>query len=327
MFQVAARKDDSAISAYEQARCNFDKDKAESDYMKSNSCVTVSTLSTILNLYSGTTIPQRELDFQVQIGRGGYGEVFFCKWNGTVVAVKKVRRDKSSNKYLSKQAEELIKCWQLSHPNIVRFIGACTDVDCLSIVMEYMSMSLHDALHIKNKEFSDKDLLKIIVGICEGLWYMHMEKNMAHCDLKPQNILLDLKDGQPCHAKISDFGLSMSTTPSFTVRRAGTPRYSAPEVTKGRALTGKQMMKCDIYSLDLVMYEAIFREEPYFNTRRSQLRDKVCSEDNVMQIPDAVKIDPSIETIMEKAWRYKPTERPEITDVKEVFKRVRKIRI
>jgi serine/threonine protein kinase len=48
-----------------------------------------------------------------------------------------------------------------------------------------------------------RNIRKLIKGICEGLNYLH-QKNIAHLDLKPANILLD------CNIvpKIADFGLS-----------------------------------------------------------------------------------------------------------------------
>jgi len=45
---------------------------------------------------------------------------------------------------------------------------------------------------------------QIIKGICEGLCYLHKEKDIIHMDLKPASILLD-DDMVP---KIADFGIS-----------------------------------------------------------------------------------------------------------------------
>jgi serine/threonine protein kinase len=45
---------------------------------------------------------------------------------------------------------------------------------------------------------------QLIVGICQGLQYLHNKERINHLDLKPANILLDA-DMVP---KITDFGLS-----------------------------------------------------------------------------------------------------------------------
>jgi serine/threonine protein kinase len=53
---------------------------------------------------------------------------------------------------------------------------------------------------------------KIILGICKGLLYLHMEKDIIHMDLKPANILLD----DNMVPKITDFGLSRLDNSSQT---------------------------------------------------------------------------------------------------------------
>ena len=304
-------------SAFEDAKCKFNKEKY--------SCVSVGTFASTLSLYSGTNIPHQELQLQVRIGRGGYGEVYLAKWNSAVVAVKKQRSNKGSTKYASKTVEEMIKCWNMSHSNIVHFLGACTEVHTLSIVMEYMPMCLHEALFIKQVDFSNKDLLKIIMGVCEGLLYMHGTANMAHCDLKTKNVLLDYDAKTLSRAKISDFGLSMSTTTPVTVRRVGTPRYSAPEVLSGRSLTGRAMMKSDIYSLGLLIYEVIFKTEPLCDIHREQVKEEVCEKKAVPEMPDTLKVDATMVQVLNRTWIHDPKDRPTVEVVRSTFQGKTKI--
>jgi serine/threonine protein kinase len=56
---------------------------------------------------------------------------------------------------------------------------------------------------------------EIIIGICEGLRYLHGEK-IIHMDLKPANILLHNQDDKYI-PKITDFGLSRPNENSHTV--------------------------------------------------------------------------------------------------------------
>lgn len=64
---------------------------------------------------------------------------------------------------------------------------------------------------------------EIIIGICEGLRYLHEEKNIAHMDLKPANILLHGKCMVP---KITDFGLSRQDQNSHTMAQPIGTRYA-----------------------------------------------------------------------------------------------------
>ncbi len=60
-----------------------------------------------------------------KIGHGGFGDVYFAKWQGTVVAVKKLRVQRVSKKRLKQFEDELYIFKKLDHPNIVKMIGAC----------------------------------------------------------------------------------------------------------------------------------------------------------------------------------------------------------
>lgn len=53
---------------------------------------------------------------------------------------------------------------------------------------------------------------QIIKGICQGLQYLHEDKNIIHMDLKPENIMVD-DDMVP---KITDFGLARLAENSHT---------------------------------------------------------------------------------------------------------------
>ncbi len=77
----------------------------------------------------------------------------------------------------------------LDHANIVRFLCACTDPDNLCIVTEYMEMSLFEALHVRELQFTSATKLALMVHVWRGLYYLHA-KGVAHCDVKPQNVLL-----------------------------------------------------------------------------------------------------------------------------------------
>lgn len=311
------RNNDSDESAFKQAQCEKNRQELES------SSTSLQTLPNLLAEYSGATIPFKDLDLQLQVGRGGYGEVYMTKWKGSVVATKTMRRDKGSQKYAHKQAEEIIKCWTLKHPNIVHFIGAAVELEKLCLVMEYMPKSLYNAIHIEEVVISDKHRLKILQGVCAGLNYMHGTAKMAHCDLKPQNVLLDYEKGKLCIAKLTDFGLTMSTVGSTTVRGVGTPRYSAPEVLRGRPLTGRDMAKSDIYSLGLLFFEVIYEEEPLYQITRSELLREVCDNKKTPDIPADSGLDTNLQMIMKRAWQYTPSDRPDISEISKQMKEMK----
>ena len=95
---------------------------------------------------------------------------------------------------------------QTHHKNLVRLIGFCKEEDQRLLVYEYMSNgSLADYLFGDLKP-SWSARIKIIQGVARGLLYLHEECSIQiiHCDIKPQNVLLD----DYHNARISDFGLA-----------------------------------------------------------------------------------------------------------------------
>ncbi len=98
--------------------------------------------------------------------------------------------------------------------------------------------------------------------LAQGLEYAH-ERGILHLDVKPSNILL-AADGQPM---LLDFHLAREPVPAGGAAPdwlGGTPRYMAPEqkaalaaVREGRPVPAAVDGRADVYSLGLVLYEAL----------------------------------------------------------------------
>ena len=267
----------SDIYAKEQAFCHRNRVQEEENWRQENEIL--KTRSTIL-LYKGTEISYEDIAIGKQIGSGGFGEVYFANWQGSVVAVKKLKAGTISNRSIRQFEEEMEKCCRFQHENIVKFIGVCLKRPNLCIVMEYMHTCLFHAIHVAEFDFDEYQKISIIQQITKGLRYLHGMKT-AHCDLKSHNILMNIQDDGTITAKISDFGLSMIKANSQSsayvdaVQHVGTPRYSAPEVLRGEFLDISAMMSADIYSLSLVYIEVIYEEEPFYDFTYPQLMQQV----------------------------------------------------
>ncbi|XP_022917412.2 uncharacterized protein [Onthophagus taurus] len=94
--------------------------------------------------------------------------------------------------------------------------------------------------------------------ILEGLGYLH-ERNIAHLDLKPQNLLLTVEDS--CDdIKLCDFGVSRLLAPGAEVRALlGTPDYVAPEVLSYEPIS----LATDIWSVGVLAYVLLSGYTPF----------------------------------------------------------------
>ena len=284
----------------------------------------------IIEDYRGRKIDFNEIKLGKKIGQGGFGDVFFASWRSTVVAVKKLRVQRVSKRRLQDFTQEVLDNCKLNNENIVTFIGACVVTPNLALVMEYMQMSLFDALHIEEGvDFTEQEQISIMCQTVNGLQYLHDTKKMAHCDMKSQNVLLNYEPDETLQAKLTDFGLSMvksdaetslSARPEDLVRNVGTPRYSAPEVLRGEYLSAEAMMMSDVYSLGLIFFEVIYEEEPFYNMTYAQLQKQVGDAGKTPKLSTDFDVNETIKLAMTKCWLFDPSKRPDIKELAETLK-------
>ena len=288
------------------------------------------TEKSVLTNFTGQIIDFKEIKKGKQIGRGGFGDVFFASWKGTAVAVKTLHKQTISQDRLRRFTEEIQTFSSLNHPNIVKFIGACVETPNLAIVMEYMQTSLFDEIHINDSDLSEEDRLSILRETSSGLQYLHGKK-IAHCDMKSQNVLLDIDTEGTSSMKIADFGLSMIKSDAETseerVQNVGTARYSAPEVLRGNELSAKDMMKADIYSLGLLVYEVLFQIEPFDDFTATQLQEQVGRKGKLPYIPDDKLVTDDVVKLMNWCLSKDPSNRPEINDISSFFEDISRLYI
>ena len=95
---------------------------------------------------------------------------------------------------------------------------------------------------------------QIAIGVAKGLTYLHDKCRdcIIHCDIKPQNILLDTS----FVPKVSDFGLAKLLGRDFSrvmTTMRGTIGYLAPEWISGTAIT----TKADVFRYGIMLFEII----------------------------------------------------------------------
>ncbi|XP_044418744.1 G-type lectin S-receptor-like serine/threonine-protein kinase LECRK4 [Triticum aestivum] len=200
-----------------------------------------------LRSYSYQEMERATYCFRDPVGRGAFGTVFKGALRNCEKAIAVKRLEKLVEDGEREFQREVRAIRRTSHRNLVRLLGFCHEGAHRLLVYEFMSNgSVADLLFRGASTPSWSDCLGIALDVARGLHYLHDElsSRVTHCDVKPQNILIDAAGT----AKIADFRLAKLLQPNqtrtFTGVR-GTRGYLAPEWYRG---TGPVTAKVDVYS-------------------------------------------------------------------------------
>ncbi|XVF17056.1 hypothetical protein REPUB_Repub10bG0084200 [Reevesia pubescens] len=194
--------------------------------------------------------------FKDELGRGSFGAVYKGTLPGDSKTIVVKRLEKVDEGERDQFRTEMTVIGRTNHRNLVRLLGFCVEGSRKLLVYEYLSNgSLVDFLFNINKRPIWKERVRIALDVARGILYLHEECEVCiiHCNIKPQNILLD----DSMTAKISDFGLAkLYRAPDQIISITGikgAAGYSAPEWQRNALLS----VKVDIYSFGVILLEII----------------------------------------------------------------------
>ncbi|XP_031378437.1 mitogen-activated protein kinase kinase kinase NPK1 isoform X2 [Punica granatum] len=200
------------------------------------------------------------------IGSGAFGRVYMGMNldSGELLAVKQVliaanSASKEKTQTQIRELEEEVKLLKnLSHPNIVRYLGTAREEDSLNILLEFVPGGSISSLLGKFGSFPESVIRMYTKQLLLGLDYLH-KNGIMHRDIKGANILVDNKG---C-IKLADFGASKKVVELATINCAksmkGTPYWMAPEVI----LQTGHSFSADIWSVGCTVIEMATGKPPW----------------------------------------------------------------
>ncbi|CDO96773.1 unnamed protein product [Coffea canephora] len=257
------------------------------------------------------------------IAKGSYGSVYKgVLRDGSILAIK-VFNLQVEGAFKSFDAEcEVLR--NIRHRNLVKVISSCSNHDFRALVLEYLpNGSLERWLYSHNYFLDFRQRLNIVIDVATALDYLHhgYSSPIAHCDLKPSNVLLN----QDMTGHVGDFGiaklLSGGESKAMTNTLA-TIGYIAPGDLKYGS-EGKVSRKCGVYSFGILLMETFSRKKP---------TDEMFTEDfdhNLITPPDenSTTIVQCIFKIMEMAVTCTVESPEERIDIKDALNELKNIKV
>jgi beta-lactam-binding protein with PASTA domain len=195
------------------------------------------------------------------LGTGASAHVFLAE-DVTLqrhVAVKVLQPGLATDEgFLKRFGAEARSVASLNHPHVLRVFDWGEDSDGPYLVLEYLGGgSLRDLLD-RGVRLTHSQAAHLGTEVAQGLAYAHA-RGLVHRDIKPANLLFD-EEGL---VRVADFGVARALAEASYTEPAGsmvgTARYMSPESAEGKPVDGK----ADVYSLALVLYEALSGTVPF----------------------------------------------------------------
>lgn len=198
------------------------------------------------------------------IARGGMADVWTARDDvlARTVAVKVLKANLAGDAtFVERFKREALAAARLAHPNIVAIYDTGSEmvsgVERHYIVMEHCGNGTLRTL-LADIPVTPERAVALLEPICDALTYAHGQ-GIVHRDLKPENVLVSHQQT----LKVADFGIAKAAFASGDITTTGTiigtVTYISPEQAKGV----EPDHRSDIYSLGVVLYEALVGRPPF----------------------------------------------------------------
>jgi len=247
-----------------------------------------------------------------RIGAGGWGEVWRSVQNSTKreVALKILRWDVAEEDMAKERFQlEAEAVSRLVHQNTVTLF----DYGHTAEGETYMAMELLDGESLdqilrKTGPMEADRAIRVVRQVALSLDEAH-GKGIIHRDVKPHNIMLLQRPGEPDFAKVLDFGVAKWVLEDHQLTSTGTtfgtPEYMSPEQVQSKPLDHRT----DLYSLGVILYTLLAARPPF----RGESPITVALEHinrRLPPLPKGIVAPRAVDRLMRSLTAKNPTKRP-----------------
>ena len=244
-----------------------------------------------------------------ELGRGGMGTVYLA-YDPILereVAIKLLTttfRTSTSSREERFHREALIVA-KMDHPAIVGIFDMGEHEGAPYLVMPFVP-GLHLRRSFQQEGLTLDDVLEVGIQVAEALEHSH-RLGVVHRDIKPENIIVQRDEAGVLRVRVTDFGLATGTSADRLTKSGsviGTAAYLSPEQAQGHEVDGRS----DIYSLAVVLYEALTGEVPFTGPPHAVLY-RIVNEPPKAPTSLSSQIDPELEAILLRGLAKRPADR------------------
>uniref|UniRef100_A0A4W5PTZ3 non-specific serine/threonine protein kinase n=1 Tax=Hucho hucho TaxID=62062 RepID=A0A4W5PTZ3_9TELE len=207
-----------------------------------------------------------------EIGRGRFSVVRKClnKASKKEVAVKYITKKMQKKEQVYHEADILS---HVQHPQLVALTDTYESPTSLMLVFELEGGRLLDYL-VAHDELMEEKVAFFVKDTLEALQHLHTCR-VAHLDLKPENLLVDLHVPVPS-IKLIDFGDAVQVSRHRYVHLLlGNPEFAAPELIQGTAVS----LSTDVWSAGVLAYVMLSGVSPFLDESLEETCVNICKLD------------------------------------------------
>ncbi|CAN7993895.1 unnamed protein product [Ixodes pacificus] len=228
------------------------------------------------SLPSSFDISQRYQIFPDEVlGSGQFGIVYggVHRTSSRAVAIKVIDKLRFPTKQEAQLKNEVAILQNIHHPGVVNLEKMFETAERIFVVMEKLKGDMLEMILSSEKgRLSERTTKFLIYQILIALKHLH-SKNIVHCDLKPENVLLSSDSDFP-QVKLCDFGFArIIGEKSFRRSVVGTPAYLAPEVLRNKGYN----RSLDMWSVGVIIYVSLSGTFPF--NEEEDINDQIQNAD------------------------------------------------